>query len=208
MRRRGKNSLHREGESRILGIDPGSIICGYGVIKTAFQDSRNQGFRGSSNPPQADLNTRILGHSDSIYVASGRITLPSKSPLYMRLKTLYDTLIEIIRVYKPREMVVESIFFAKSVRAALSLGHARGIILLAAVSEGLNVYEYSSLEVKKAITGYGRAEKRQVLEMVKRILNLNSCQLSAVSLSEDSADALAIALCHLHNIRFQEALKV
>jgi len=123
----------------------------------------------------------------------------------MRLKTLYDTLIEIIRVYKPREMVVESIFFAKSVRAALSLGHARGIILLAAVSEGLNVYEYSSLEVKKAITGYGRAEKRQVLEMVKRILNLTP---EIVNLTEDSADALAIALCHLHNIRFQEALKV
>jgi crossover junction endodeoxyribonuclease RuvC len=205
LRRRGKNNLNREGESRILGIDPGSIICGYGVIKTAFQDSRNQGLRGSSNPPQADLNTRIPGHSDSIYVASGRITLPSKSPLHMRLKTLYDTLIEIIRVYKPREMVVESIFFAKSVRAALSLGHARGIILLAAVSEGLNVYEYSSLEVKKAITGYGRAEKRQVLEMVKRILNLTP---EIVNLTEDSADALAIALCHLHNIRFQEALKV
>ena len=123
----------------------------------------------------------------------------------MRLKTLYDTLIEIIRVYKPREMVVESIFFAKSARAALSLGHARGIILLAAVSEGLNVHEYSSLEVKKAITGYGRAEKRQVLEMVKRILNLTP---QIVNLTEDSADALALALCHLHNIRFQEALKV
>jgi crossover junction endodeoxyribonuclease RuvC len=189
---------------RILGIDPGSIICGYGVIKTAFQDSGIKGFMDSS---KNSLNTRILGYSDSVYVASGRITLPSKSPLYMRLKTLYDTLVEIIRVYKPHEMVVENIFFAKSVRAALGLGHARGIILLAAVSERLDVYEYSSLEVKKAITGYGRAEKKQVLEMVKRILNLNSCQLSAISLSEDSADALALALCHLHNIKFHEALK-
>jgi len=122
----------------------------------------------------------------------------------MRLKNLYDTLTEIIRAYKPHEIVVESMFFAKSVRAALSLGHARGIVLLAAASEGVNIYEYSALEVKKAITGYGRAEKRQVLDMVNRILNLTP---HITTLTEDSADALAIALCHLHNIRFQEALK-
>ncbi len=99
-------------------------------------------------------------------------------------------------------------FFAKNVKAALNLGQARGIALLAAASEGLSLYEYSALEVKKAVTGYGKAEKKQVQEMVMRILNLNSCQLSAVSLTEDSADALALALCHLNNIRFKEILKV
>jgi crossover junction endodeoxyribonuclease RuvC len=198
------NNLHRQGELRILGIDPGSIICGYGVIRTTFQGSRVKGVKDSR---KNSSSARIPGLSDPEHVASGRITLASKSPLYIRLKNLYDKLTEIIREYKPHEIAVESMFFAKSIRAALSLGHARGIILLAVASEGLNINEYSALEVKKAITGYGRAEKRQVLEMVKRILKLNSCQLSSVSLSEDSADALAIALCHLQNIRFQEAIK-
>jgi crossover junction endodeoxyribonuclease RuvC len=108
-----------------------------------------------------------------------------------------------MRDYKPHEVAVERMFFAKSVKAALNLGHSRGIALLAAASEGLNVYEYSALEVKKAVTGYGRAEKRQVQDMVMRILNLKS-QIS--HLTEDSADALALTLCHLNNIRFKESL--
>ena len=95
-------------------------------------------------------------------------------------------------------------FFAKSVRAALNLGQARGVALLAAASEGLDVYEYSALEVKKAVTGYGRAEKRQVLEMVKRMLNLNT---HIITLTEDSADALALALCHINTTGFKKTIK-
>lgn len=130
-------------------------------------------------------------------------------PLYLRLKKLYDELLELIREYEPREMVVESMFFAKSVKAALGLGQARGTVLLTAATEGLIVYEYSALEVKKAVTGYGRAEKSQVQDMVMRILNLKSHPdfHSWANLSEDSADALAIALCHLNTIRFKERIK-
>jgi len=130
-------------------------------------------------------------------------------PLYLRIKKLYDELLELIREYEPREMVVESMFFAKSVKAALGLGQARGTVLLTAATEGLIVYEYSALEVKKAVTGYGRAEKSQVQDMVMRILNLKSHPdfSSWANLSEDSADALAIALCHLNTIRFKERIK-
>ncbi|MEW6001503.1 MAG: crossover junction endodeoxyribonuclease RuvC [Nitrospirota bacterium] len=179
MRHREKNSPQLtasvSGEARILGIDPGSISCGYGLVETA---------------------------SSPVYISSGRIAL-SKNPLHLRLKELHDTLIDIIREYKPLEMVVERIFFSKSVRAALGLGQVRGIVFLAAASEGVNVHEYSALDVKKAITGYGKAEKRQVQEMVMRILNLNP---QMWNLTEDSADALALALCHLNNLKFREAI--
>ena len=131
-------------------------------------------------------------------------------PLYLRLKKLYDELIELIREYNPGEMVVESMFFAKSVKAALGLGQARGTVLLTAATEGLRVYEYTALEVKKAVTGYGGAEKSQVQDMVMRILNLKAHPdfNSGSDLSEDSADALAIALCHLNTVRFKERIKV
>lgn len=145
-----------------------------------------------------------LDKQDFIYITSGKITLPPKSPLHLRLRNLYETLIDIIKRYNPHEMVVERMFFAKSVRAALNLGHARGVALLAAASEGLDVYEYSALEVKKAVTGYGRAEKRQVLEMVKRMLNLNT---HIITLTEDSADALALALCHINTTGFKKTIK-
>ncbi|OGW38754.1 MAG: crossover junction endodeoxyribonuclease RuvC [Nitrospirae bacterium RBG_13_39_12] len=173
-------------------------MCGYGLIKTANNQNLTIDTQNFKNPETFQVNK-----PDCSYIASGRITLPPKSPMYLRLKTLYDSIIDIIRKYNPHEMVVERIFFAKSVKAALNLGHSRGIALLAAASEGLNVYEYSALEVKKAVTGYGRAEKRQVQDMVIRILNLKS---QIPHLTEDSADALAIALCHLNNVRFKEAL--
>jgi crossover junction endodeoxyribonuclease RuvC len=166
-------------------------MCGYGLIETVISQKAVISASLRDNRPEC------------VYIASGRIILPSKSPLYLRLKNLYDSLIDIIREYKPHEMVVERMFFAKSAKAALILGQARGVALLAAASEGLNVYEYSALEVKKAVTGYGRAEKRQVQEMVMRILSLKS---QITNLTEDSADALALALCHLNNIRFKEVL--
>lgn len=101
-------------------------------------------------------------------------------------------------------------FFAKSIRAAMSLGHARGVVLLAAASEDINIYEYSALEVKKAVTGYGHAEKNQVQKMVTHILNLDSYPefTTGINLSEDSADALALALCHLNTLNFHEKAKI
>jgi crossover junction endodeoxyribonuclease RuvC len=151
----GRNS------TRILGIDPGSRSCGYGIID-----------------------------ADGRYVCSGRVVPGAGSPLHVRLKELHEGLDEVIREFGPEEAVVEKVFFAKSARSALSLGHARGIALLAAAAGGLAVHEYSALEVKKAVTGYGRAEKKQVEEMVKRVLGID------VALSTDGADALALAVCH------------
>jgi crossover junction endodeoxyribonuclease RuvC len=159
------------GPSLILGIDPGSFACGYGIIKK----------RGNEH----------------LYVASGRITIPASSPLPKRLAELYSGLTDVIREFAPQAGAVEKIFFAKGIKAALSLGHARGIALLALANEGLPVYEYSALEVKKAVTGYGRAEKAQVQAMVKRILSLS------FDPSPDGADALALALCHLQQIRLE-----
>lgn len=160
---------------RILGIDPGSLSCGYGIIGT--------------DGDRCD------------YIASGRIVLDAKSPLDVRLKEIYEGLREIIRQHRPYEAVVEKIFFAKGAKSALSLGHARGAALLAAASEGLPVHEYSALEVKKAVTGYGRAEKRQVQEMVRRILNIKT------ALSSDGADALAIALCRTNRKGLDDILR-
>ncbi len=160
---------------KILGIDPGSIKCGYGLIS--------------------------LKGNDPSYITSGTISPSPSKPLHKRLKYIFDALREIIREHRPDEIVVEKIFFAKGAKAALSLGHARGIVLLAAASEDINLHEYSALEVKKAVVGYGRAEKQQVMEMVRLILNIRE------PLYPDSADALALALCHTNTIKFKEAIQ-
>lgn len=159
---------------RVLGIDPGSQICGYGIIE---QDGEK-------------------GLGGYAYVASGRIELSSGSPLHIRLNEIYSALAEIIQEYRPVQAAIERVFFARSVKAALHLGHARGVSMLAATAEGLQVYEYSAVEVKKAVVGYGRAEKSQVQAMVKAILNLTT------ALSPDSADALALSICHLNTMKF------
>ncbi len=150
-----------------MGIDPGSIYCGYGVV-------------------------RKTGKGECLYVSSGRIRMTSSAPLAHRLMELFGGLTEVMNEFSPQACAVEKIFFAKGVRAALSLGHARGIALLAGALGGVPVYEYSPLEVKKAVTGYGRAGKTQVQAMIKRLLDLSFCP------STDGADALALALCHLN----------
>ena len=156
---------------KILGIDPGSINCGYGLIETVSRTSR----------PNS---------TSYMYISSGRIVLPASKPLHERLNELYRSLSEVIAEYKPGEIVIETMFFAKGIKSALSLGHTRGVVLLSAALTGLPIFEYSPLEVKKAVVGYGRADKNQVQVMVQRLLNIKR------SLSPDSADALAIAVCH------------
>ncbi len=160
---------------KILGIDPGSIKCGYGLI----------GMKGK----------------DAVYIASGTISSSPSKPLHERLKYIYNCLKEIIRKYRPDDIVVEKIFFAKGIQAALNLGHARGIVLLAAAYENIATHECSSLEVKKAIVGYGRAEKKQVQDMVKLILKIKG------TINTDSADALALALCYMNTIQFNKSVK-
>ncbi len=149
----------------ILGIDPGSLFCGYGIIQCK--------------------NTNLQA-----YVCSGRIVMPAKKALHERLGELFVTLKEIIDEYMPEEIVIEKMFFAKGIKSALSLGYTRGVVLAAASLSGRPIYEYSALEIKKAVVGYGRADKRQVQAMVSKILLLKH------PLSQDSADALAAALCH------------
>jgi crossover junction endodeoxyribonuclease RuvC len=161
---------------RVIGIDPGSRICGYGIIEIG--SGRN-------------------GQGEYAYVASGRIELSPRDPFPKRVKETYDALVDIIKQYRPDQAAIERVFFAKSVKAALHLGHARGVSMLAATAAGVDIYEYTALEVKKALVGYGRAEKRQVQEMVRAILNLKRV------LSPDSADALALSICHLNTLRFQ-----
>jgi crossover junction endodeoxyribonuclease RuvC len=156
-----------------MGIDPGSRSLGYGIVET-----NGYGFR---------------------YVTSGRLVPDPKGPLHARLRDIFEGLNDVIGEFSPSEVVVEKVFFAKSARSALSLGQARGVALLAAANAGLEVHEYSALAVKKAVTGYGRAEKSQVQEMVKQVLNIRT------ALSSDGADALAIALCHINTTDYDKA---
>lgn len=154
----------------ILGIDPGTAITGYGLVKE---------------------EAGVLGLVDC-----GVITTPSGQPLAERLQTIYQGLAEVIDRHQPTAAAVEELFFSRNVRTALSVGHARGVTLLALVDAGLPIYEYKPLEVKQAIAGYGGADKRQVQEMVRMLLELES-----VPQPDDAADAVAVAVCHIHSAR-------
>lgn len=149
---------------RVLGIDPGTVRTGYGVVE---QDG-----------------TRLIG------IAAGVIKEKDTAPLEVRLKTIFDGLSEVIREHRPTHVAVEDIFFAKFPNAALKLGHARGVALLAAANAGLEVHAYPPAVVKQAIGGRGRAEKTQVARMVGAILGWAT--LPAI----DATDALAVAITH------------
>lgn len=161
---------------RILGIDPGTLNCGYGIVEEE--------------------------DSSLFYVTSGGIKSSSKISLPNRLKKIYEGIEEVIEKHKPDGMAIESLFFAKNVRAALKLGEAKGVAILAAVKRGIPVFEYSPLEIKKAVVGHGTAEKRQVQNMVKVLLRLKS-----IPHPPDLADALALAICHIHAHRMKEIQK-
>jgi crossover junction endodeoxyribonuclease RuvC len=153
--------------TRILGIDPGSRNAGYGVIE----------IEGSRVLP--------LDH--------GVIRVPASEALGTRLQKLHAALIEVIERHRPHEVAIEEVFTAHNIRSALVLGQARGVLLLAASSGGCEVHEYAARAVKKAIAGYGQADKTQVGQMVKSLLGLSKVP------AQDAADALAIALCHAHS---------
>jgi len=159
---------------KILGIDPGSRITGYGVIE-------KQGNR--------------LRHVDN-----GAIATASETPLALRLLEIHRGLEQVIATYQPEAMAVEQVFLAKNALSALKLGHARGVALVCGVNAGLPVFEYSALQVKSAVVGYGRAAKGQVQQMVKALLNLPEIA------QEDASDALAVAICHAHSHGLNERL--
>jgi len=150
--------------TRILGIDPGTGITGFGVI-----DSREGRFH---------------------LVDAGIIRTPSHQLPEVRLRTIYDSLVQIIKDTKPDIAAVEQLFFARNVTTAMSVSQARGVILLALHQAGLDITEYTPLQVKMSLTGYGRAEKKQIQQMVATILKLKT-----IPKPDDCADALAIALC-------------
>ena len=158
---------------RVIGIDPGTIICGYGIVEAG---------------PRNTL----------IHIHSGEIKLKKKASLQERLKTVYDSLGSTIEECRPDHLCLEKIFYHKSIRAAMTLGSVRGIVLLLAAEHNLPLFEYNSTELKMALTGYGRAEKGQVQEMVKIVLNLKASQ---PKMSLDRSDALALCICHLHSYR-------
>jgi crossover junction endodeoxyribonuclease RuvC len=168
---------------RIIGVDPGTVCCGYGIV-----ESIRRGERPFARTESSAQDSKLA------YVTSGEIRMKQKDPMPERLKLLHDSLKAVIHAHRPSSLCIEKVFYHKSIRSALALGASRGVILLLAAENGLPVFEYNSTELKMALTGYGRAEKRQVQQMVKILLSLNSS-----TLSEDSTDALALCICHINS---------
>jgi len=149
---------------RTIGVDPGSRYTGYGIVE-------GDGFRLK-------------------YIHHGTVKLPAARPLCERLKIIFEEIEASIREYGPEFMAVEEVFFAKNVKSALSLGQARGAVILAGVCSGLSIHEYSALRVKQSVAGYGRAAKEQVAGMIQRIFRIDG------AIEPNAADALAVAVCH------------
>ena len=152
----------------ILGIDPGYAIVGWGVLE--YQGNR----------------FRVIDY--------GAITTEASMDMYDRFKAIHDELNRIIELHKPDAMAIEELFFNSNRTTAINVAQARGVLILSALNHRVPVFEYTPLQVKQAVAGYGRAEKQQVQQMTKVLLNLNQ-----VPKPDDTADALAIAICHGHS---------
>lgn len=161
----------------ILGIDPGLAIVGYGVIQ--YEGNRY----------------KVIDY--------GCITTDANMVFPERLKIIYDDMTDLINKYNPDDLAIEELFFNKNVKTAIKVGQARGVEILAAVNNGIDVYEYTPLQIKQSVVGYGRAEKRQVQEMVRILLNLKE-----VPKPDDVADALAVAICHSSCLNFKDMYKM
>ena len=166
---------------RILGIDPGTGICGFGVIDVATLKT--------DQSPSAPVNSVYRGHPK--LVDTGAIMTPPHTPLPDRLLDIYDSLHEIIDLHHPDCISIEKLFFMQNVTTGISVAEARGVVLLVARQYKLPIFEYSPNEIKKAMTGYGHADKKQMQEMVKLHLNLDY-----IVKPDDAADALAAAITH------------
>ncbi|XEC93161.1 crossover junction endodeoxyribonuclease RuvC [Paenibacillus tarimensis] len=160
---------------RVLGIDPGIAITGFGFIDK-------------------------VGHK-LVPVQYGSIDTLAHTPQETRLLQVYEAAVSLLDKYKPDAIAVEKLFFNRNVTTAFAVGQARGVIILAAAQRGIPVAEYTPLQVKQAVVGYGKAEKRQVQEMVKLFLKLTS-----VPKPDDVADALAIAICYAHSAVLQQKI--
>ena len=150
---------------RILGIDPGVAIVGFGVV-------------------DSEGGTQHM-------VQYGAINTPANTPLAARLVQIEQDLMELLQQFKPDEVAIEELFFSKNITTGIAVAHARGVILATVEKAGIPLYEYTPMQVKQAVVGYGLAEKNQVMDMTKRLLKLRS-----IPKPDDAADALAIAICH------------
>ena len=156
-----------------LGIDPGTAIVGYGLVRELSD--------GALQPVAYDV-----------------IRTPAHTPMWERLETIYDELTKIIQTYQPDRAGVEVLFFGKNVTTGITVAQARGVILLALRQARLPIAEYKPSEIKQSLTGYGNADKRQMQEMTRMMLNLDS-----VPKPDDAADALAVAITDIHSARYE-----
>jgi crossover junction endodeoxyribonuclease RuvC len=157
----------------VLGVDPGSQVTGYGLVEKK--------------------------DNELTCIHSGHVSSPGKTPFYERIHKIFQSMVDIMGLYQPQEMAIEDMFYAKNIQSSLKLGHARGAVLIAAVQCGVQIFEYTPLEIKKSIVGYGRATKEQVRAMVQIMLKLKNKP------NLDTSDALATAICHLNWSRFESA---
>lgn len=155
-----------------LGIDPGTATTGYGLV-------------------------RLERDGELVAVQYGVILTPKEDSAPARLEMIYDGLQELIRAHKPDTAAVEKLFFSRNVTTALAVGQARGVVMLALQKAGIEAFEYTPKEIKNAVAGYGGADKRQVQEMVRALL-----QLDSIPKPDDAADALAVAITHLNTKRY------
>jgi len=161
----------------VLGIDPGIAITGYGLIQTGARDAYQ-------------------------CIDFGVVTTPPNLADYERLKILFDELTALISQHNPDSSAVEKLFFQKNIRTAVSVGQARGVAMLILAQAKLPVKEYTPNEIKQTVCGYGNAGKRQVQRMIQTLLNLDS-----LPKPDDAADALAVAICHIHNQSFTDRVQ-
>ena len=150
---------------RILGIDPGYGITGFGLVETAGSDCR--------------------------LLRCGAITTPPNTDFPWRLQVIFNDMTQLLQLAKPDAVAIEELFFSKNITTGIAVAHARGVILCTAEKMHLPIYEYTPMQVKQAVVGYGLAEKKQVMDMTRRLL-----KLKAIPKPDDAADALAIAICH------------
>lgn len=160
-----------------MGIDPGIAILGYGLVE----------YKGNS------FKT----------IDYGAITTEAGTPMSLRLSIIHTQLVELLEKYKPEAFAIEELFFNKNIKTALTVAHARGVAVVAAANMKIPIFEYTPLQVKQAISGYGRAEKKQMQQMVKILLNLQETPKP-----DDVADALAVAICHGNSSNYAHLFKL
>jgi len=161
----------------ILGIDPGLATLGYGVI-------------------EADNNKRRL-------IQFGTLTTPAGQPMPQRLRAIFQGMNQMMDIYRPDDVAFEELFFSKNITTGMAVSAARGVALVAVVQRTDNLYEYTPMQIKQAVTGYGGADKHQVQQMVKMLLNMKD-----IARPDDAADALAVALTHANSMNMKKMFKI